>query len=76
MIGHHDKVEKGNKKYLIVILAENLNNTDLTPELSIYLDANIFLDARKIWLDAGAPGHDVVLHEIRKDICYHLPGMI
>ena len=74
MIGHHDKVEKGNKKYLILILAEKLNTDDLTPELSIYLDSNIFIDARKFTLDTGAPDHNVILKQIQREILYHLPG--
>mgnify|MGYP001549435071 CR=1 FL=1 len=74
MIGHHDQVEKGNKKYLMLILAENLKRDNLTPELSIYLDSNIFIDARKLVQDAEAPDHDVTLQQIRKEIHYHMPG--
>ena len=74
MIGYHDKVKKGSKKYLIPILAEKLDMDNIRKEVSVYLESNMFIDARKLKLDIEAPDHDVILQQIRKEIHYHLPG--
>ena len=74
ILGHDNRVKKDDKKFLMPIFSERLNVDELTPEVSMYLEANVFIDARKLTYNANSPHERENLEAVRKEIRYYLPG--
>ena len=75
MIAHHHKVQKGHRKYLVIILAEDVNIDTLPRELVAYLRTYTYIDGRHFRDNPYHPKYEEYLKELRKRIRFTMPTM-
>ena len=67
------KLQKGHKKYLILILAEDIEVDDRLEQLKSYLTVYTYIDARKFCSDQQVHTQ-AQLESLRKRIAFAMPG--